>query len=446
MDLSHLFRRRSLTFEGGVKLPDMKQASADFPIADFMEPQREMVFPMLQHQGEECEVLVREGERVLRDQLIGRPAGLGANIYSSVSGTVTHVEPRLHPSGQMVMSVVVENDHRYETMPAAFPPASFKELTKVEILDRIRYAGIVGMGMDGYPTSEKLSQAIDGTIEYVLLNGCESEPYLTSDYRVMLEDSWRVINGLRIVLSLFPEAQGRICIEDNKPKALEALKEHIEDDSRISLCSLKSKYPQGDENMLVETVTGRQVPFGKLPKDAGCIVLNIDTSVAISRAVTQARPLQRRIVTVAGDCVRTPKNYRVRIGTSMEELIEQVGPLAKRPRRVIYGGPMMGHTVQSLDFPVVKTSSCILLLSSKAALHSEESACIHCGACQAVCPYHLQPNLLYEAVLKKDHARFEKLHGNACSLCGSCSYVCPAKRELVQKIGEEMRSGSEVES
>ena len=368
MDLSHLFRShslRALSFEGGVRPPDEKQFSRKLPIVDFMDPQQEMVFSMLQHQGEPCVPVVKEGEKVFRDQLIGSPDGLGAPVYSSVSGTVKAIEPRLHPNSQMIMSVVIENDHVYETLPAKFPPASFMELTKKEILERIRYAGIVGMGGDGYPTYEKIVSAMEKPIDHVLLNGCECEPYLSSDYRVMLEDSWRVVNGLKIVLSLFPEAKGIICIENNKPDAVQTLGEHVQDDEKIRICTIKTKYPSGDEKVLIESVLRRQIPAGKKAEDASCVVLNIDTSVAISRAVTQARPLERRIITIAGDCVRNPGNYRVRVGTSFSELVKQVGPLAKRPRRVIYGGPMMGNTVDSLDFPVVKTSSCILLLSSK---------------------------------------------------------------------------------
>ena len=451
MDLSHLFSSHSLrafSFEGGVRPADEKQFSKDHPILDFMDPQQEMVFFMLQHQGEPCEPVVKEGEKVFRDQLIGSPKGLGAPVYSSVSGIVKAIEPRLHPNGQMIMSVVVDNDHMYETLPAKFPPASFMELTKEEILERIRFAGIVGMGGDGYPTFPKLVSAMQKPIDHVLLNGCECEPYLSSDYRVMLEDSWRVVNGLKIVLSLFPEAKGIICMEHNKPDAVEALGEHVQDDEKIRICTLKSKYPSGDEKVLIESVLRRQIPAGMKAEDASCVVLNIDTSVAISRAVTQARPLERRIITIAGDCVRNPGNYRVRVGTSFSELLEQVSPLAKRPRRVIYGGPMMGNAVNSLDFPVVKTSSCILLLSSKSPSRSEETACIRCGQCLTACPVHLEPFRLYEALMKDDQTLFSKLNGDLCTGCGCCSYVCPAKRDLTEIISKRnwQPEGAEEES
>ena len=437
MQLSHWFAKLSgkiFSFEGGVCLPEGKKISAGLPIEDFMDPQQEMVFPMLQHQGEPCEVLVREGERVLRDQLIGRPVGHGANVYSSVSGIVKKIEPRLHPSGQMVLSVVIENDHQYETLPANFSPASYKELSKEEILRRIEFAGIVGMGGDGYPTHEKLGSALSKPIDLVILNGCECEPYLSSDLRVMLEDSWRVINGLRIVLSLFPDASGVVAVEENKTEAIKALKEHIEDNEKIRIWPIVRKYPSGDEKMLVEAVKKTQIPSDGLAEDVGCVVINIDTSVAISRAVTQTRPLQRRIVTIAGDCIRTPKNYRVRIGTSFSELIEQVGPLTKRPRRVIYGGPMMGHIVKTLDFPVIKTSTCILLLSSKQTERLDEDNCIRCGQCMTVCPIHLVPYKLYEARKSHNQALFEKLNGHLCTSCGCCSYICPARRDLTKVI------------
>ncbi|MBQ1368902.1 MAG: electron transport complex subunit RsxC [Firmicutes bacterium] len=445
MDLSHWFEVHSgkvLSFDGGVRLPDEKKDAADLPIADFMDPQQEMVFSMLQHQGEPCEPVVREGERVLRDQLIGKPHGLGANIYSSCSGVVKKIEPRLHPNGQMIVSVIIENDHQYETLPARFSPASYKELDKEEILRRIEYAGIVGMGGDGYPTHQKLALALERPIDTVLLNGCECEPYLSSDYRVMLEDSWRVINGLRITLSLFSGAKGIIVAQDNKPEAIRSLKEHLEGDDNIRIYPMRAKYPSGDEKMLIEAALKRQIPAGGMALDADCVTLNIDTSVAISRAVTQARPLERRIVTIAGDCVKKPQNYRMRIGTSFNELIEHIGPMTKRPRRIIYGGPMMGQIVQSLDFPVTKTSSCILLLSSKQTPQLDENSCIRCGQCLMVCPIHLEPYKLYEAVRKGNFKLYDKLNGSLCTSCGCCSYICPARRDLTKTIA----GGMEVES
>ncbi len=428
------------TFKGGVHPPDEKRHTADIAIQDFMDPKGDMVFPMLQHLGAPCRPVVKKGDFVLRDQVIGEPDGLGALVYSSVSGTVKDVKPMPHPNGSKVMSVVIENDHQYTTMEKDIQPCSYKELSAEQILDRIRRAGIVGMGGAGFPTHIKLSPPPDKKIDHIILNASECEPYLTSDYRVMLEDSWRVVNGLRIVLSLFPGAKGYIAIESNKPDAFQALQPYIEDENDIELVGLKTKYPQGGEKQLIHAVTHREVPSGGLPADIGCIVINVDTSVAISRAITQARPLQRRIVTVTGDCVKNPGNYRVRIGTSFREVLEAAGGVTKEPAKIICGGPMMGMALSSLDVPVIKTSSCLLVFSDSKAYLPEESACIRCGKCIQACPMHLQPYELNQLVLRRDWDGFIKWHGPECIECGSCSYICPAKRHLTQtcKLGRQV--------
>ena len=360
------------TFKGEVQLREEKELTCNKPIQDFMDPKGDMVFPMQQHIGKPCEPVVKVGERVLRDQIIGKPDGdLGAYIYSSVSGRVKDIKPMPHPDGTMVTSVIIENDHQYETKEKEFQPCSYKELTVDEILKRIEMAGIVGIDGAGFPAHVKLQPPADAKIEYVLINALESEPYLTSDYRVMLEDSWRVVNGLRILLALFPEAKGRIVMEASKPNAIKALQKYIQDEKDIEMTVLKT-YPQGDGEQLLQAVTGRTIPADKLASDVGCIVLDVDTAVAISRAITQARPLQRRIVTVAGNCVKNPGNYRVRIGTSFQELLEAAGGLVEKPAKMLCGDPVPGHEVNSLDMPVIKTSSCLLLLSEKEINRQEE--------------------------------------------------------------------------
>lgn len=428
------------TFKGGVHPYDGKELSRDLPIADYMDPQEDMVFPMLQHLGAPCKPLVKKGDRVLRDQMIGEPTGLGAPVFSSVSGTVKDVKAVLHPNGNMVMSVIVQNDHLYETADKPYAPCSYKELTREEILERIRFAGIVGMGGAGFPTAIKLNPGPSKKIDYVLINGAECEPYLTSDYRVMLEDPWRVVNGLHIALSLFDDAKGLICIENNKPKAINTLKEYVADDENIKVLPIKTKYPQGSEKQLIYAATKREVPSGKLPADVGVVVMNIDTAVAVSRAITQGRPLQRRIVTITGDCVKVPRNYRVRIGTSMRELLEHTSELVKEPVKIISGGPMMGMTLSTLDVPIVKTSSCILLLSKDSAPMQEESTCIRCGKCISACPMHLQPYALNQKIENRDFAGFEAMKGMNCIECGACQFICPAKRKLTQtfRLGKKM--------
>lgn len=435
------------TFHGGIHPADQKEMTEEFPIRDFMDPQEDMVFPMQQHLGAPCKPIVAKGDRVLRDQMIGEPtAFVCAPIYSSVSGTVKDIRPMLHPNGSMVMSVIIENDHQYETLQGPYVPCDPKTLSREEILERIRHAGIVGMGGAGFPTHIKLNPPADKTIDYILVNGSECEPYLTSDYRVMLEDTDRVINGVRIVHQLFPEAKCCIAVENNKLKAMKmldrCLHKNLKDTDEtvdIEIIQLLTKYPQGGEKMLINAVTGREVPSGGLPADVGCIVLNIDTVVAISRAVAQARPLQRRIVTVAGSIVKNPGNYRVRIGTSFSELLEAAGGLTEEPGKIICGGPMMGLPMTSLNVPVIKTSSSLLFLSEKEAALPEESACIRCGKCIEACPMHLQPYELSELARRGEWDEFEKKNGCDCIECGSCSYICPAKRHLTQamKLGKK---------
>ena len=432
------------TFHGGIHPADEKELTEEFPIRDYMDPQGDMIFPMQQHLGAPCQPIVAKGDRVLRDQRIGEPTGyVSAPVYSSVSGIVKDVKPMLHPNGSLVMSVIVENDHCYETMQGPYTPCDPQTLSREEILERIRYAGIVGMGGAGFPTFIKLMPPPDKKIDTILVNGSECEPYLTSDYRVMLEDTARVVKGARVVQQLFPEAHCVIAVESNKLKAIKMLDQVLqtaEEDTGIEVVQLLTKYPQGSEKMLIHAVTGREVPSGGLPADVGCIVLNIDTVVAIYRAVAQARPLQRRIVTVSGRIVNQPGNYRVRIGTSFRELLEAAGGLKEEAGKVICGGPMMGVTMTSLDVPIIKTSSSLLFLSREEARLPEESACIRCGMCIEACPMHLQPYELNELARRGEWDEFEKRNGCDCMECGSCNYICPAKRHLTQamKLGRKM--------
>ena len=435
------------TFHGGIHPPDQKEITEEYPIQDYMDPKEDMVFPMQQHLGAPCRPIVAKGERVLRDQRIGEPTGfVGAPVYSSVSGTVKDVKPMLHPNGQLVMSVIVENDHLYETIQGPYKPGSPEGLTREEILERIQYAGIVGMGGAGFPTHIKLNPPPDKKIDYILINGSECEPYLTSDYRVMLEDTDRLLNGVRLVHQLFPEAKCCIAVENNKLKAIKILDRCLKSQGHegksnegLEIVQLLTKYPQGGEKMLINAVTGREVPSGGLPADVGCIVLNIDTVVAIYRAVVQARPLQRRIVTVTGRLVNRPGNYRVRIGTSFRELVEAAGGLKEEPAKIICGGPMMGLPMTTLDVPVIKTSSSLLLLGEEEARLPEESACIRCGKCIEACPMHLQPYELSELARRGEWDNFEKENGCECIECGCCGYICPAKRHLTQamKLGRK---------
>ena len=425
---------KSLTFRHGVYPPHGKQYTENKPI-ERLKPKEILVFPMLQNAGATCEPLVKKGDKVLVGQKIGDSKEfISSPIHSSVSGVVKDVTPMLHPNGMKVMSVVIENDGAFEQGTTLLPHEKYDSLSREEIINIIHEAGIVGMGGAGFPTHVKLSPPADKKIDTIIINGAECEPYLTSDHRVMLEKTDRVVEGLKIILHLFPGAKGYIGIENNKPDAIEAMEKAVENEPNIEVKALKTKYPQGGERLLVYAITGKEVPSGGLPCDIGCIVQNIDTVVAIERAVIKGRPLMRRIVTVSGGAIKEPKNFNVRIGTSTRELIEAAGGFTKEPVKIISGGPMMGISLYTLDVPVVKGTSAILCLTEEEAKLEKERNCIRCGKCVEACPMNLLPCTLNSFVLRDDFESFEKYHGMDCIECGSCSFVCPSNRYLVQSF------------
>ena len=290
------------------------------------------------------------------------------------------------------------------------------------------------MGGAGFPTDVKLSPKNEEDIDCIIVNGAECEPYLTSDYRRMLEEPEKLIGGLKIVLSLFPGAQGIIAIEDNKPQAVKLLREKAKDEPLIRVNKLKTKYPQGAERQLIYANTGRYVNSSMLPADAGCIVHNVDTVISIYEAVVLGRPMISRVMTVTGDCIANPCNFIVPLGTSYRELVEAAGGFAKDPAKVISGGPMMGKALYNLDVPVVKGTSAILALSKDVVAEKSPTACIKCGRCVTVCPGKIQPWLLADLSEAHDEEAFLKNSGMECCECGCCSYVCPARRHLTQTI------------
>lgn len=425
-----------LTFKRGIHPPHGKHFTEDKPIEVFFTPEQDLVYPMVQHIGALCECLVKPGERVLVGQKIGdTDAFVSAPIHASVSGKVKAIKEAIIPNGQKVKAVIVENDNLYEEVEGMVGVEDYTKLSKEELVQKIREAGVVGMGGAGFPTHVKLSPPADKPIDHIIINGAECEPYLTSDYRVMLEEPQRIIEGLKIILHMFPNAKGVIGVEDNKPVAIEKLKGMVESEPSIDVVSLETKYPQGAEKQLIYAATKREVPYkGKLPLEVGCIVLNIDTVVAIWRAITKGRPLMRRIVTVSGSAINNPKNLKVRIGTSYQELIEQAGGIKEDPDKWLSGGPMMGNALFTLDLPVVKGTSAILALTKKETRDHEERNCIRCGKCIEVCPLALVPYELNSLALREDWDAFEKLNGAECLQCGCCSYACPSKRHLVQSL------------
>ena len=307
-------------------------------------------------------------------------------------------------------------------------------ISKEEILERIKAAGIVGMGGAGFPTHVKLSPKEPDKIEYVIANCAECEPYLTSDYRRMLEEPEKLIEGLKCVLRLFDNAKGILAVEDNKPDVIAKLKELTMNETRILVKALKTKYPQGAERQLIYATTKRAINSDMLPSDAGCVVDNVDTLCAVYNAVKNGVPLMERIVTVTGDAIRRPQNFRVHIGMNYNELIEEAGGFKVAPEKIVSGGPMMGFALWSTDVPTTKTASALLCMTKDEVSKYEPTACINCGMCLEACPGRIMPKALAIAASKGDLETFEKLNGMECCECGCCSYVCPAKRPLTQSI------------
>ena len=431
---------KALTFRGGVHPFDGKDLSKDLKIKEVL-PKGLLVYPMSQHIGAPATPIVAKGDRVLVGQRIGESSGfVSAHVCSSVSGTVMAVEPRLTVSGAKVLSVIVENDGLYEKAEGIGQKRDYKKLSKEEIRNSIKEAGIVGMGGAGFPTHIKLTPKDDSKIEYIIVNGAECEPYLTSDYRLMLEEPEQIVQGLKIILMLFEKAQGIIAIEDNKPEAIKNMQELVQNESRIQVKVLKTKYPQGAERQLIYATTGRKINSSMLPADAGCVVDNVDTVAAVNLAVCESTPVIRKIITVTGDAIKTPQNFKVPTGINYAELVEEAGGFTSQPEKVVSGGPMMGMALFDLNVPVTKTSSTLLAMTNDEVAEHEPSACIRCGRCVEACPSHLIPQKMLECSERFDDEGFIALAGMECYECGCCTYVCPAKRRLTQSFKQTRRS------
>ncbi|MCI8940060.1 MAG: electron transport complex subunit RsxC [Dorea sp.] len=423
-----------LTFKGGIHPDDGKRLAKDKAIVD-VKPKGDLVYPLSQHIGAPASPIVAKGDRVLKGQKIAEAGGfVSAPIYASVSGTVKAIEPHFNPTGAKVNCIVVENDGEYEEVEYA-PVKPLEEMTKEEILGAIGEAGVVGMGGAGFPTRVKLSPKEPEKIDYIIANCAECEPYITADYRRMMETPELLVGGMKVILSVFDHAKGIFGVEDNKPDCIEKLKELVKDEPRMEVMALKTKYPQGAERQLIFATTGRSINSTMLPADAGCVVDNVETMINVYQAVVKGMPSIERIVTVSGDAVKEPGNFRAPFGMNQMELVEAAGGFKEEPEKVISGGPMMGFAMFTLDVPVTKTSSSILSFLKDPVKGLDETACINCGRCVEACPSRIIPSRLADYAQHHDDAAFEKMNGMECVECGSCSYVCPAKRPLKQAIG-----------
>ena len=420
-----------LTFKGGVHPFDGKELSKDVAVRKIL-PKGEVVIPLSQHIGAPATPVVEVGQRVLKGQLIAEASGfISANIHSSVSGTVKKIEQRLVPNGSKVLSIIIENDEQYEE----FEYEQVKEpWSKEYIREAVKDCGVVGLGGACFPTNVKLTPKDENAIDYVIVNAAECEPYITSDYRRLVEQPQEVIEGLKIMLMLFDNAKGVIAVENNKPDVIEKLKKLTAEEDRIEVAELKTKYPQGSERHIIYAVTKRKINSSMLPADAGCIVDNVDTVYNIYQAVKFHKPLTERIVTVSGDGINQPCNLLVPFGTSHAQLVEEAGGMDENAEKILSGGPMMGQAMFTLDVPVIKGSSALLVFKQDEIAHATMTNCLNCGKCAQVCPEGLICAKIAQAATADDMEGFVKMHGMECIECGTCNYNCPANRNITQSV------------
>ncbi|MBE0430846.1 MAG: electron transport complex subunit RsxC [Dehalococcoidia bacterium] len=419
-------------FVGGIHVPHHKSFSEHKAIKEASVP-AEIIIPLVQHTGVPNQPLVNVGDRVKAGQLIGATDKfVSAPVHASLSGTVTAVERRLCFTGEMVQSVVISVDRDQDKLELA--DVDLDKVTREEAIKAVREAGVVGMGGAAFPTAVKLSPPPDKKIDALLINGCECEPFLTCDHRIMVEQPEKLLRGVRLLMDILGVKHAYVCVEDNKPDAIEALRQKNKD-PQIVLVKLPTKYPQGSEKHLVKAVLDREIPSGGLPFDVGTLIQNVGTCVAVYEAVKHRRPLIDRVVTVTGQNVRDPQNLLVKIGTPLSHLIAECGGIMQQPAKVVVGGPMTGKAQQTLEAPVVKGTTGVVVLPPDLALEDMDyRACVSCCRCVEHCPVMIYPNqisIYCEAGLVREAAYWNTMD---CIECGICAYVCPSKRPIVQWV------------
>ena len=419
-------------FFGGIHPKYNKEMSTGVTDFRIVVP-KQVVIPMVQHIGAPCTPLVKVGDHVLRGQKIGDGQGLCVPVHASVSGTVAAIEERPHPGGRTVLSVVIDNDFRDEAVPAQIPEADIAVMDIDTILHTIREAGIVGMGGAAFPGNVKALSAM-GHVDTLIANACECEPYITADDSLLRTDPEHVLQGMQIMRRVLNPERAVLAVEDNKAEAIKKLQALLPGYPAIELKVLPTRYPQGAEKQLIQSVTGREVAPGQLPVSVGCAVFNVSTYAAIYRAVCLGIPLTQRIVTVSGETVNHPQNFIVRIGTPFHDLIAEAGGLRDETERVISGGPMMGFAQKDLSVPVIKATNSILCLPHDLNGAAENPVCLRCGKCVGVCPMRLQPLYMYRYANCENVAELERLNLLDCMECGSCAFTCPGKLPLVESF------------
>lgn len=423
-----------LTFNGGVVMPEFKELSEKSPIEEQKIPQTVFI-PLNQHVGAECEPLVKVGDHVRAGDMIGESkASLSAPVHSSISGIVKSIEPVYILGGSYVNSVVIESDGGDERAELLDGHGDYREVSNDMIAELVYKAGIVGMGGGAFPTHSKLKSSNDGTIDSVIVNAAECEPFLTCDHRMMLEWSEKLICGLKIVMKYLNVEHGYIGIEDNKMDAISLLSEKLSKDKNIKVSVLKTKFPQGDSYRMVDSILNRKVPKGGRTKNVNTFVSNVGTYCAIYDAVVNGLASYERVVTVTGNGIKNPKNIKAKIGTPIKELIAQAGGFNGNVSKIIAGGPMTGVSQFDLNAPVCKNTSAIILLRDEDYKEDEETQCIKCAKCVEACPVYLLPLYIARYQQLGMIKKADDLNASSCIECGSCSYVCPAKRFLSERI------------
>jgi len=435
------------TFPGGVHSHDNKGYSKDAVIEKMPLPPKVYVH-LSQHIGAPAKAIVKFGDEVLAGQIIAEPGGfVSIPMHAPISGKVTKIGSFAHPAGTTgtVIEITGDGEDRWVELG---DDENYEALSAEEMKKRIAAAGVCGMGGAGFPTHVKLSPPADKPIDTVILNGVECEPYLTADYRVMLEQTDEVIKGLKVIMKVVGATQGIIGIEGNKPDCIKKMRAAVASEPNIRVDALKLKYPQGAEKQLIYACTKRKVPNkGGLPMAVGVVVQNVGTAVAIYEAVRYQKPLIERVITVSGKIVNNPKNIKARIGTLYSELLEYCGGTKEEICKVISGGPMMGFAISTLETPMTKGSSGLLLFNKKEADKDKEYPCLRCGGCVEVCPMNIVPSLIVSGVRYGDWDQAEKYGVMDCIKCGSCAFVCPSQIKLIQwidigklEVGKRMRA------